>query len=104
SVLNTNLDMSKGNKINYRQICPTHAMLFTGVNIVNEKPNKYKVENSWGDKNGEKGFFIMSDEWFDEYMIEGIVNKKYIPDEIKKLFDQEPIKLPPWDVLSSLMK
>ena len=104
SVLNTNLGMSKGNKINYRQICPTHAMLFTGVNIINEKPNKYKVENSWGDKNGEKGFFIMSDEWFDEYMIEGIVNKKYIPDEIKKLFDQEPIKLPPWDVLSSLMK
>ena len=28
----------------------THAMVFLGVNLVDGKPNRWKVENSWGDK------------------------------------------------------
>ncbi|HBM75876.1 MAG TPA: aminopeptidase, partial [Clostridiaceae bacterium] len=46
-------------------------------------PNRWKVENSWGEKNGEKGYFVMNDSWFDEYTYEVIINKKYLSDELK---------------------
>ena len=64
--------------MNYKESQMTHAMLFTGVNLVNGKPTRWRVENSWGDKSGDKGYFIMSDRWFDEYMFEVAIHKKYL--------------------------
>ena len=35
----------------------THAMLFNGVDLNSQdKPVKWRVENSWGTKGGEKGY------------------------------------------------
>ena len=84
----------------------THAMLFTGVDLdANGSPKKWRVENSWGDRNGEKGFYIMSDEWFDEFLYEIVVDKKYLDDEYVKLFEKEEAKLlPPWDPMGALAK
>ena len=45
----------------------THAMVITAVHLdPSGKPVRYKVENSWGDTAGEKGWFVMSDKWFEE--------------------------------------
>jgi bleomycin hydrolase len=46
----------------------THAMVISGVHLDPQsgKPQRYKVENSWGENNGEKGYFVMTDRWFDE--------------------------------------
>ena len=38
----------------------SHAMTLTGVDLVDQTPTKWKVENSWGAKVGEKGYFVMS--------------------------------------------
>jgi len=47
----------------------THAMVISGVHLDPEGgPVRYKVENSWGDTAGKEGYFIMTDEWFDEYV------------------------------------
>ena len=37
----------------------THAMVFQGVNLDEEgKPNRWRVENSWGDAPGKKGYYV----------------------------------------------
>jgi bleomycin hydrolase len=45
-----------------------HAMVISGVHLDRQsgKPVRYKVENSWGDKYGKKGFYVMTDRWFEE--------------------------------------
>lgn len=76
---------------------PTHNMVFTGVDIVDDKPVKWQVENSWGDKSGKKGLLIMTDEWFDRYVQVVVVRKKYIPASLLAVFDTQAEVLPPWD-------
>jgi len=82
----------------------THAMVFTGVDIVNGKPTKWRVENSWGEKGGNKGYFLMTDNWFDQYNYEVVVDKKYLPRRILEIFAKEPVALDPWDPMGSLAK
>ena len=57
----------------------THAMLFTGVDVKAGRPRRWRVENSWGDKGGKKGFTVMNDSWFDEHMFEIAARRKYLP-------------------------
>ena len=40
---------------------------------------------------------IMTDKWFDEYMFRLVVEKKYVPADILKLLDSQPVMLPAWD-------
>ena len=80
----------------------THAMVFLGVNLVDGKPTRWKVENSWSEKSGQKGYYLMTDEWFDEYNYQIVVNRKYLTPEMQKAFEQEPIVLKPWDPMGSL--
>jgi bleomycin hydrolase len=65
----------------------------------NDKPTKWKVENSWGADYGQGGCLIMSDRWFREYMFRLVVNKKYVPETLLKEFDQKPTILTPEDPL-----
>lgn len=95
--LSTDFTMSKGERVEYLESSCTHAMVLTGVNLVNGKPNRWKVQNSWGDENGEKGYFVMSDKWFDEYTYQVVINKKYLTDELLSYYEQKPEILKPWD-------
>ena len=102
SVYGTNFDMDKSARLEYHQTRMTHAMLFTGVDVVDGEPKRWRVENSWDNKVGDKGFFMMNDSWFAEYMFEIAVPKSYLPDDLIKALDSEPIVLPPWDPMGSL--
>ena len=63
--------MDKRDRLIHGQTVMTHAMLFTGVDVVDGSPRRWRVENSWGTKeSGDKGFFTMNDNWFDDYMFE----------------------------------
>jgi len=104
SLFSTDFKMDKGTRLEYGDSLMTHAMLFTGVDLVNDKPTKWRVENSWGDKSGAKGYFLMTDKWFDEYNFEVVVDKKYLPKRILDLFKREPVKLEPWDPMGSLAR
>jgi bleomycin hydrolase len=101
-LFNTSFKMNKSTRLEYGDSMMTHAMLFTGVDIKRNKPQKWRVENSWGNKNGDKGYYLMSDDWFDEYNYEVVVDKKYLSNKILSIFDLEPKKLNPWDPMGAL--
>ena len=101
-LFNTSFKMNKSTRLEYGDSLMTHAMLFTGVDIKRNKPQKWRVENSWGNKNGDKGYYLMSDDWFDEYNYEVVVDKKYLSSKILSIFDLEPKKLNPWDPMGAL--
>lgn len=100
--LGVEFEMTKGERLAYGESLMTHAMVFTGVNVVDGKSNRWKVENSWGKDRGSDGFFVMSDDWFNEYMYQIVVNRKYLEPELAAIVDEEPIVLKPWDPMGSL--
>ena len=104
SLYDTTFDLDKAARLEYGAACMTHAMLFTGVDIVRNKPRRWRVENSWGDKSGKKGFYIMNDSWFNEHMFEIAARKKYLPVKLQEALDRRPIVLPPWDPMGSLAR
>ncbi|MGL4991910.1 MAG: C1 family peptidase [Sarcina sp.] len=92
--------MSKADRLEYKEAVTAHAMTFTGVNLVDEKPNRWKVENTWSDKVGDKGYFVMSDKWFDDYVYHVVLNKKHLNNEQRKILDEKPVVLYPWDSMA----
>lgn len=102
TVLNASFNMTKEDRLMYRGTSLTHVMTFTGVNIVDGKPNRWKIQNSWGEAEGKKGFYIMSDEWFHEYVFKVIINKKHLSEEILEQYEKTPTILSPWDQVGPL--
>lgn len=100
--LGVDIGMDKAGRLDYGESQMTHAMVFTGVNIIDGVPNRWKVENSWGDTNGKKGIYVMNDNWFGEYMYQIVVKKSYLSEELLSALDTEPIELKPWDPMGSL--
>jgi bleomycin hydrolase len=98
----TTFSMNKAQRLEYGDSVMTHAMLFTGVDLKDKKPTKWRVENSWGADHGEKGFDIMTDPWFDQFMYEVVIHKKHLTKKLIELYNTEPIGLPPWDPMGSL--
>jgi bleomycin hydrolase len=108
SVYDTTFELDKAGRLQYNQTQMTHAMLFTGVDVVKrgkkETPRRWKVENSWGEENGRNGFYLMNDNWFDEYMFEIAARKDRLPGRLQKALDLKPIVLPPWDPMGALAR
>ena len=103
-VYDADFSLDKAERLNYHQTQMTHAMLFTGVDIVDGKARRWRIENSFGDKVADKGFFQMNDSWFDEYMFEIAVPRDLLPDDLRKALDIEPIVLAPWDPMGALAR
>lgn len=101
-LFDVDFSMSKAERLDYGESMMTHAMVLTGVDLVNGQPTKWKVENSWGDKVGEKGFFVMSDDWMEEFCYQIVVNKKYLPKDLQEILKEEPTVLAPWDPMGAL--
>jgi len=97
SLLDIEFKMTKKERVLYRASIPTHAMIFTGVDIIKDKPQKWLIENSWGKKAGRKGFLVMKDEWFKHYVFEVVINLELIPEKILDILKEEPVVLPSWD-------
>jgi len=96
--------MNKAERLLLHDSEMTHAMVFTGVLEENETTKLWRVENSWSETGGEKGYLAMTDDWFGEYVFEVAVDKKYLPAEILAVLDQEPKVLPAWDPMGALAR
>lgn len=101
-LFDVDLTMTKAERLDYGESMMTHAMVLTGVDLIDNQAKKWKVENSWGEKVGEKGFFVMSDEWMDEYTYQIVVRKEFLTPEQLAAFEAEPTVLAPWDPMGAL--
>ncbi len=100
-LFDVNLKMDKAKRLEYHQGEVSHAMTLTGVDLdKNQQPIKWKVENSWGEKNGDKGYFTMNDDWMDDYVYEVVVHKKYLTKAQQSNLTKGSVELPAWDSLS----
>ena len=103
NLFGTSFDMTKEERLDYGESLMTHAMVFTGVNIDKDgKANRFKVENSWGDNVGYKGFYAMDEDWFDNFVYQAVINKKFLSPKQLQAYEEEPIVLSPWDPMGSL--
>ncbi|MGJ0995550.1 C1 family peptidase [Enterococcus casseliflavus] len=94
--------MTKAERLDFGESLMTHAMVLTGVDLIDGESTKWKVENSWGEKVGTNGFFVMSDAWMDEYTYQIVVRKEFLTAEQLAAFEAEPTVLAPWDPMGAL--
>ena len=102
-LFSTSLSMSKEDRLDYGESLMTHAMVFTGVNIdAAGRPNRFKVENSWGPDTGYKGFYAMDEDWFEQFVYQAVIHRKHLDAKQWEAYQEEPIALQPWDPMGSL--
>lgn len=98
SLLGIDLKSHKKMRVLTKQSGSSHGMNLVGVDLdAAGKPRKWKLENSWGEKSGHKGFLSMTDEWFDAYMFRLVILDRFIDAKVLKILEQQPTLLPPWD-------
>jgi bleomycin hydrolase len=114
-VVNTDLLLNKGKDINKKERIfitnqkTSHAMTFMGVNLCkNGVTASWQVENSWGYYDNEipglDGFLYMDDEWFDEFVGEVVIHKKYLSRKISKVLDTRAEEINPWESVAPALK
>lgn len=110
TIFNTDININKKLRLDYLVSDVTHAMIIRGYDNEKRKTKKkntsivkYMVENSWGKSSGLNGYLIMSDKYFDEYVYQIVVNKKYVPQKIRDISKKEPIILNPWEPFGDLL-
>ncbi len=70
-----------------------HCMTFCGVHLVDDKPIRWKVEDSKGDKEKVNGYYVMNDNYFDEFVLNIVIDKKYLSNAQLELLEQKPIEI-----------
>lgn len=96
--------LTRSERLDYGESVMTHAMVLEGVNLDEAgHPTLWKVENSWGDERGKDGFDSITDAWFDEYVYQVVVDKRFLSDEERHTYEtEEPRVLAPWDPMGTL--
>ena len=101
--LGIDFSMTKEERLNIRESAMNHAMVITGVNLdENGVPNRWKIENSWSDQNGEKGYYVMNAGWFDKFVYQAVIEKSYLNEKQLEAFQTEPMHFMPWDPMGTL--
>ncbi|KAL8734351.1 MAG: hypothetical protein Q9166_001549 [cf. Caloplaca sp. 2 TL-2023] len=99
---NTRLGLSKAHRLMTHESAMTHAMVLTGVHVIDEKPVRWRVQNSWGEGSGSKGWFVMSDRWMDEFVYQAVVDPRFVSKDVQEVLKQKPKMLPLWDPMGAL--
>lgn len=99
---NVKLGMSKAQRLMTGESAMTHAMVLTAVHIEDGKSVRWRVQNSWGEGAGTEGWFVMSDEWMDEFVYQAVVEPRFVAKEVADVLKSEPKVLPLWDPMGAL--
>ncbi|BGO99973.1 bleomycin hydrolase [Rhodotorula toruloides] len=99
----TTVKMDKKERLMIYESSMTHAMMFTAVHLDDHgNPVRWRVENSWGKDACNKGFLVMTDDWFSNYVYQIVAPRSFLSHELLDIYDSAPITvLPPWDVLGA---
>jgi bleomycin hydrolase len=99
---NVTLGMSKAERLMVAESAMTHAMVLTGVHVLDGKPVRWRVENSWSNTAGTDGYFVMTDKWMDEFVYQAVVDPSFVSADVRKVLKQTPVSLPLWDPMGAL--
>jgi bleomycin hydrolase len=99
---NIKLGLSKAARLQTGESQMTHAMVLTAVHVVDGAPVRWRVENSWSDRVGDKGYFVMSDAWMDEFVYQAVVDPSVVSATVRKVLEQQPKMLELWDPMGAL--
>jgi len=98
TALGMDFSLTKAERLAFKEVTPNHAMAIMGVDTsATGKPLKWLVENSWGTKRGDDGHWYMYDDWFDEYVLVVIIDKRLLSEEDARKFEQTPVKIADWE-------
>jgi bleomycin hydrolase len=99
---NIQLNMTKSQRLEAHESAMTHAMVLTAVQVEDGTAVRWRVENSWGDAAGEKGFFVMTDNWMDEFVYQVVVDPSFVSKEVRDVLHSTALELPLWDPMGAL--
>jgi len=96
---------TKGEKLELGYTQANHAMTLVGVNVDEKgKTDTWQVENSWGyldhETPGLDGFLCMSNQWFEDNLVQIAVHKQFLSRNVLKALETEPVVLDPWDYMA----
>lgn len=95
--------LNKSDRLLSRDSTGNHAMTITGVDIIDNKPTQWKVENSWGDEFGIKGYYTMSNGWFDKNGYIVVIRRDLLSEKLQKVLTRKPLVISRWDPISSMI-
>jgi len=101
-VLDLKNTMTKEDRLRFYDSVPSHAMVLTAYHSDSDTVKRWKVENSWGSSSGINGYLLFTDEWFDEYVFQVVVHKKYLNEKETNELGQVHKLIKPWDPLGTL--
>ncbi len=104
AVYGVDFGLDKADRLLYHDTLMTHAMLFTGVDVLDGAVRRWRVENSWGEKAGVQGYFTMNDNWFAEHVFEIAAHRDRLPAHLQASLELEPVVLPAWDPMGALAR
>ncbi|KAK4959568.1 bleomycin hydrolase [Elasticomyces elasticus] len=100
---NVTLGMSKAQRLMTGESAMTHAMVLTAVHLDDDqKPVRWRVENSWSASRGTEGYFVASDKWMDEFCYQAVVDPCVVSTEVRDVLKQKPKVLNLWDPMGAL--
>ncbi|OTA54686.1 peptidase C1B, bleomycin hydrolase [Hypoxylon sp. EC38] len=95
--------LDKAARLRVGESAMTHAMVLTAVHVDAEgRTVRWRVQNSWGTDVGEKGWFVMSDAWMDQFVYQAVVDPRFLARKVRDVLTKEPVVLPLWDPMGSL--
>lgn len=105
--------LSKKQRLEILESSAGHAMVLVGVDLDdNGKPQKWKIENSWGRTYGDpikgpdddSGYYTMSHEWFEKFVYNAVIHKDYVSKKFCKRYHESktlcPTILPENDIMA----
>ena len=95
-VFDIDLYLDRNSILKTNGITDCHCMLITGVNVVDDKTDRWKIENSWGNKYGNKGYYVATDDWIDTYVHRIVINKRFLEKKHLEILKQNKIKMEKW--------
>lgn len=95
-------DLTKQQAMDSFNITLKHWMTIKGVQIENNKPIRWKVEDNGGKEIRINGYYVMNNNFFEKCVYWVWINKKYIPKQILDINNTNPILYDYTDSISSI--
>lgn len=95
-VFDIDLYLDRNSILKTNGLTDCHCMLITGVNIIDGKIDRWKIENSWGSKYGNQGYYVATDDWVDTYVHRIVINKRFLEKKHLDILKKEKIKMEKW--------